>query len=155
MSDGDPRIDISISDDHIATLRAFLVLDSGWEELVSQLAQRGSLGGFAELGRAAFVVAVRRRFFSWSVAEIVRFVSAVRVRLLQDDIEIDPSTAESLIRSALGDVSQVDLDPDKIGSAQLLLLGELIFERDLNDAELDDFLNLARRFAAGRIGDDL
>lgn len=138
-----------VSDDQVAALRAFLVLEPyETERLTKQLVDTGHLAGYGELVYAAFVTAVRRRLSSaWTMPDIIRFVATARARLLDDEIDIDPRTAEILMRRVLGDRIAADLEEKASARAQIFLLGELINDEALDDAGLDDFLTMARRLA--------
>jgi hypothetical protein len=106
------------------------------------------LEGYGELVYAAFVTAARRRFSpTWAVPDVIRFVAAARAELLQDDIDIDPRTAEILTRRALGNSIAAELDEEASVRAQLFLLGEFILGEDLDDVRLDEFLATARGLA--------
>lgn len=106
------------------------------------------MDGYSQLVYAAFVTAARRRFSpTWTIPDIVRFVAAARVELLDDDVDVDPRTSEILIRRAIGDHVATELDMETSAHAQLLLLGELIVDERLADASLDAFLTQARSLA--------
>jgi hypothetical protein len=142
-------IGMPVSGEQVAALRAFLVLESdqaGW--LTKRLVEAGRVEGYGELVYAAFVTAVRRRFSpAWTVSEVIRFVAATRAELLQDDIEVDPRTAEILVGRALGDGIATELDEKSRARAQILLLREMVVDAGLDDAGLDAFLAQARSLA--------
>jgi hypothetical protein len=81
-------------------LRAFLALQADEvERLTKQLVDARHVEGYGELVYAAFVTAVRRRFSpTWTIPDAIRFVATVLARLLDNEIEIDPLTAEILVR---------------------------------------------------------
>jgi hypothetical protein len=138
-----------VSDEQVASLRAFLALepDEGLR-LTNNILQAGDVDGYGALIYAAFVIAVRRRFKpTWSISDLVRLVAAVRIRLLDDEIEIDPRVAETLMRRALGDTVTGELAEEARARAQIFLLVELVLDEDLDDRELDDFLVMARTMA--------
>jgi hypothetical protein len=137
-----------VTDDHVATLRAYLTDD--WQEydrLTKRLDETSSWFGYSALFGSAFFNAVNRRFApTWTVAEVIRFVATVRAHHLEDPDQLHPRDAERLIRIALGDGSIDELDDD-IRSAQMILLAALIREEQPNRLALDDILTQARRRA--------
>lgn len=140
---------MTVPDEQIATLHAFLATDPDRaEQLTRNLIENGDVTGYGELVHAAFVAAVRRRFSSiWSIPEVIRVVAATRTELLQDNIDIDPRTAETLIRWALGDSIAIRLDEEARARAQIFLLLQFIQDEELDDARLDAFLVRARSLA--------
>jgi hypothetical protein len=138
-----------VSDDQVAALHAFLALEPyETERLTKQLVEADRLEGYGELVYAAFIGAVRRRFSpTWTIPDVIRFVATARARLLNDEIEIDPRTAEILMRRALGESIAADLDEEDRARAQIFLLVELIVDEELDDAGLDEFLAHARTLA--------
>jgi hypothetical protein len=138
-----------VTDEQLAALRAFLTIDTeGTERLARHLMESGDVAGYGELVYAAFVAAVRRRFSpTWTLPKVIRFVAAARADLLQDGIEIDPRTAETLIRRALGDGIATRLEEEARVRAQIFLLIQLIDDEGLDDAGLDAFLAQARSLA--------
>lgn len=136
-------------DKQLAALRAFLALEpEEAQRLTKQLVQTDDVDGYGELVYAAFVTAVRRRFPpKWRVPDVIRFVATARARLVNDVIEIDPRTAEAMVRRALGDGIASELDEEASARAQIFLLGELIVDENLDDAGLDEFLVEARTLA--------
>ena len=140
---------MAVNDEQVAALRAFLVPESDdAAQLTEQLVESKCLAGYGELVYAAVVTAVRRRFSRiWTIADVIRFVAAMRARLLNDRIEIDPRTAETLIRRALGDVIADELDEEARARAQIFLLGELVIDEGFDEVGLDGFLAMARGLA--------
>lgn len=140
---------MAVTDEEVAALRAYLALEpEKAERLTRQLIETDRLVGYGELVYAAFATAVRRRFPpTWMIPDVIRFVATARARLLDDEIEVDPRAAEILVRRALGDGIAVDLDEVVRARAQVLRLGELITDEDLDDAGLDEFLATARVLA--------
>jgi hypothetical protein len=138
-----------VGDEQVGALRAFLALQPDEvERLTKQLVDARRVEGYGELVYAAFVTAVRRRFSpTWTIPDVIRFVATVRARLLDDEIEIDPLTAEILVRRALGDGIAAELDGEARTRAQIFLLGELVVDEQLDNAELDAFLATARVLA--------
>jgi hypothetical protein len=140
---------MTVSNVQVAALRAFLGLRADdTERLTQQLIEADLLEGYGELISGAFTVAVRRRFLpTWTMSDLIRFVAVVRARLLGDEIDIDPRTAEIAMRRALGDGIAARLDEEATARAQIFLLGELIIDEDLDDTGLDEFLATARELA--------
>lgn len=138
-----------VSDKQVEALRAFLALQpDDAERLARQLADARHFEGYGELIYAAFVTAVRRRLSpTWTIPDVIRFVATTRARLLNEEIEIDPRTAEILMRRALGDVIAAELDEEARTRAQIFLLGELVVDEQLDDAGLDALLATARTLA--------
>jgi hypothetical protein len=138
-----------VGDEQVGALRAFLALQPDEvERLTKQLVDARHVEGYGELVYAAFVTAVRRRFSpTWTIPDVIRFVATVRARLLDNEIEIDPLTAEILVRHALGDGIAAELDGEARTRAQIFLLGELVVDERLDNAELDAFLATARVLA--------
>jgi hypothetical protein len=142
-----------VTDEQIAALRAFLAIEDETERLVRNLMESGDATGYGELVYAAFVAAVRRRFSPiWSTPEVIRFVATARADLMQDDIDIDPHTAETLIRRALGDSITIRLDEEARARAQIFLLLQLIDNEEFDDAGLDAFLAQVRSLADQLVG---
>lgn len=140
---------MAVSDQQVAILRAYLAQDADEAaRLNAQLAQPGDWDGYGEFVWAAFVLAVRRRFAPvWTVPQVVRYVAAVRARRDRDEDDFDPRIAEILMRRALDDNVPADLDEVSRGRAQVFLLGELIADEQLGNAELDKFLAQVRTLA--------
>ena len=140
---------MSVTDDHVAALRAHLALDPDkFERLNAQIFQAGDVAGYGKLVHAAFVSAARRRFApAWTVSDVIGFVVAARLRLREIEIDIDPRASEVLIRQALGEETATDPDKEAGGRAQIFLLSELVFDENLDGAALDEFLVSARRLA--------
>lgn len=138
-----------VGDQHVAALRAFLAMESDYFSGISgRLIKDGDVADYGGLVYAAFVTAVRRRFApTWTVPQVVRFVGEMRVDLLRDGIDIDPRTAEILVRRALGDGIDVRLEEEASARAQIFLLLVLIDDEGLDDAGLDAFLAQARSLA--------
>jgi hypothetical protein len=126
-------------------------LAGDYDEYARLCARFGSVDaqGFNRLLAAAFIASVHHRFDRQrSAADIVRFVAAVRTRFEDEAAdEIDPSSAERLIKVALGVVSyDEDLD-DKARELQIPLLSELIADERLDANGLEELLGEARKLA--------
>jgi hypothetical protein len=138
---------MAITDAQVAALRAYLTQDPDEaERLNGRLRQTGDLEGYGTLVWAAFVLAVRRRFApEWTVPDVVKYVADVRARWGRDEDDFDPRTAEILMRRALDDWLEADLDEMARGRAQIFLLSELIADNGLDEATgLDSFMAEAR-----------
>ncbi|MCW2865206.1 MAG: hypothetical protein JWP48_6914 [Actinoallomurus sp.] len=143
-----------IPDEQIASLRAFLAGDS--EEGMrptGRFVESGGVEGYGELVYAAFAVVVSRRFSpSWTIADVVRGVAAVRARLLDVDVDVDPRAAEVMIRRVLGDAVTDDFEDESKARAQVFVLLVLVDDEDFDDAGLDAFLSEVRNLADQLIG---
>jgi hypothetical protein len=142
-----------VTDEHVAALRAHLALrPDDFRVRHEQVIQSGDVAGYGALIHGAFVSAVRRRFAPmWTVPDVIRCVVSVRVSLHEADIDIDPRVSEVLIRRALGEGLDADLDAEAVGRAQFFLLSELISTENLDETGLDEFLADARSLA-GHLG---
>ena len=113
-----------------------------------RLLQAGGVDGYGRLVYAAFVMAVRRRFSpTWSTADVVRFVATARADLIKDGVEIDPRSAEILIRRALGDGIRTELEQEASARAQIFMLVQLVLREELDDAGLDELITQSRWLA--------
>jgi hypothetical protein len=143
---------VRVTDDQVLALRAFLAFDLRYEPLTRQLAAEKRLAGYGELVYAAFRIAVRRRFGpAWTSAEVVRFVARVRINLRELGIDLEPNSAETLIRQALGDPVTSRASDDTHAQVLLFVLGELISGEYLDEAHLDAFMAEARMTADARL----
>ena len=105
--------------------------------------------GFGDFLDACFLMAVRRRFtVDQPVVDIIRFVANVRIVYDLTGLEIDPGTAERMIRAALGETELLtDVDPEARWKIQVILVHRLINDQDLTEEEVDDFLQTAHNLA--------
>jgi hypothetical protein len=142
---------MAVTAEQVATLRAHLAGDfEEYRRLWADLARSSARTGYITLISAAFFQAVQRRFAGKSGdAEIIEFVGNVRARFDESGDEVDPHTAEVLIRAVLGDDSGEELDDDTVISTQITVLTALILDEDLDDAGLDRFLADAQKLANG------
>lgn len=135
----------------VAALRALLSFDPGFQRLHQQLADDGHLAGYDDLVWSAFSIAVRRRLGSTPPpGDIVKLAASLRINLRQQQVELDPLALEDAIQAAAGGQVPVHYDDQARAEILLIALGQLIFDEDLDDAGLDDFLVLARAMAARR-----
>jgi hypothetical protein len=82
--------------------------------------------------------------------DIVRLVASLRISLREQQIELDPLAMEDIIRSVLGETMSGHHDDQTRADIMLFVLGQLIFDKDLDDTGLDDFLVMARAMATRR-----
>jgi hypothetical protein len=143
---------MTVTDQQMATLRAFLEFDPEYQRLTRQLAAEGPLHGYGELVCAAVAGAVRRRFGpAWTSADVIRFTARLRISIRQGDIALDPHATESLIRQALGEQIASDYDDQTCADVFLVVLSELASSEHLDAAGLDEFLAEARTTADARL----
>ncbi|TYB46630.1 hypothetical protein [Actinomadura chibensis] len=144
-----------VTDDQVAALRAQLA-GQGDEHrrLLNRLDPEAANIGYTALVTGAFFEAVRRRFLKDGKpaddAEIIDFVSSVRLRLEEEEDRLDPNVAEIMIKVALGKLpveARKDISGDVGYRSQILLVAGLVGDAQLTSDELDDFLRKARFFA--------
>lgn len=73
------------------------------------------------------------------------FISDVRSRFAGADGEIDQSTAERIVRKALGRGSISDIDGPTIRRTEMLLLPVMVADEQYSGEELDRFLASVRK----------
>jgi hypothetical protein len=135
----------------VAALRALLSFDPGSRRLHQQLPGEDHLAGYGDLVWSAFSIAVRRRLGpAPRPGDIVKLAASLRISLGQQQAEVDPLALEDALRAAVGGQVPVRYDTQTRAELLLLVLGQLIFDEDLDQAGLDDFLVLARAMAARR-----
>jgi hypothetical protein len=89
-----------VTDLQVAALRALLTDDPDYAMLTRQVIAEGQSDGYGELGLAAFRIAVAERFSAeWSPSDVIGYIAALRTRLHQADIELEPRTAEPSLPS--------------------------------------------------------
>ncbi|WP_344954328.1 hypothetical protein [Actinomadura miaoliensis] len=140
---------MAVTDQEVAVLRAHLARDfEEYERLWPQLDRGAAARGYTALIAAAFFEAVDRRFSGQlNKADVVEYVGEVRARFDEQGTEIDPLAAEVMIRAALGDEVDADLDDETVISTQLFVLTALVLDEELDGAALDEFLAEARKTA--------
>jgi hypothetical protein len=137
---------MAITDVDVAALKALLVNDL--EENGRLRRDRGEDGvrsGYLPLLTGAFMEAVTDRFSNASQGEVIRWIAEQRARREDNDL-LDPMIAERLILWVFGKASTDDLDASTDFAHQAMLLASLVDERDLDETELDEFLERARLF---------
>jgi len=137
-------------------MRAMLAgdYDEHWR-LAEDLDASSGWGDYNTLLVAAFFTAVERWYGQGrSDAEIVQFVAETRARFDESGNDIDPGTAEQLMRAALGKASVDGLDDDMVVRTETVLLTALILGEELDDVRLDDFMKDARKLGDEWIAGD-
>jgi hypothetical protein len=135
-----------VTDEQEATLHAQLAgrVDEH-KRLLDALDPVAARTGYSALVSAAFAVAVDDRFpEGTTAADVIEFVADVRSRT-EGTRRIDPRVAERVIQAILFDESIDDIDARVSFQTQLVLLAALIADAHLDDAELDKFMNEARK----------
>lgn len=137
-----------VTDDQVSALRALLKDDIGQHrEIFDQLDRSTAKKGYTALVAGAFMEAVEKRFGqSYRQADVVDFVANVRARSDRLANRIDPDIAERMIKSLYGDATVRDVSDGVVAGTQLLLLGGLVADAGMDDAQLDAFLAAARRY---------
>jgi hypothetical protein len=138
-------VPVTVTDEYVEALRLFLTDDDAFEQLSSQLEERdGRDGGnvYAALVGMAFAVAARRRFGpSYRSGDVIRLVAHARTALQDSSGDIDPRTAERMLRAVLCDNSTADgLGEQARALAIPALLAVMVDQLGLSDSDLDAFL---------------
>ena len=139
---------MTATDDQAAALRAQLAGDyDEHRRLLAGLDARGALADYTALVTAAFIEAVDRRLGPWhrDDATVSAFISEVRSRFPGAEDEINPATAERVVRKALGRGSVSDIDGPAIRRTQMLLLSVMVADEHYSGEGLDLFLAAARK----------
>ncbi|MGH3737966.1 MAG: hypothetical protein ACRDT6_20485 [Micromonosporaceae bacterium] len=137
-------------DDFITLVRALLLDEfTDFDRRIARLRALRDTDGSAEFLGCCFFLAVRRRFApDTPIVDIIRFVANTRVVYDLTGTEIDPGTAERLIRSAMGAGDPLaDLPQHQIGTLEIVLLHKIIDDAQLYDDEVEDFLQEAQTLA--------
>ena len=141
----------AVPDEYVAALRAYLADDPGYDEFSQHLAERdGDEGGdvYAALLGMTFIVAARRRFPTYTSADLIRFVARTRASTGPAGAAINPQIAERTLRGALGEPSAVDGIADITrATAIMMLLPALLTSDSTPETELDTLLAEARTLA--------
>jgi len=146
---------MTVTANHIAALRAALAGDADAFGRIDRQTRLGDGQEFPVLVAMAFIAAVRRRFpGGWSTADVIKYVSQVRI-WNNDYDDLSPDLAEQLIRSGLLDRPLGGQSGETATAyAQFVLLKDLAGDR--NDEQLNMLLAQARddadRWLAGRPG---
>ncbi|MGH3648814.1 MAG: hypothetical protein ACRDTM_16765 [Micromonosporaceae bacterium] len=137
-------------DDFITLVRALLLDEfKDFDQRVARLQALRDTDGFNELLGSCFFLAVHRRFRpDTPVAELIRFVANTRIVYDLTGTDIDPGTAERLVRTALGAADPLaDLHPQTIGKIEIVLLHKIVDDAALYVDQIDDFLEEANALA--------
>ena len=140
---------MAMTEDQVLALRAMLGNDFDQHEYLSgKLDRFNGWGDYPALVAAAFFEAAHRRFGEgYEKGDIVQFVAAARARFDPTGDQLDPVVAENLILSALKDEPLDGLNEGTVAQLQVVLLGALIADENLDDAGLDEFMADARELA--------
>lgn len=145
---------MAVTDDQVATLRAQLA--GNLQEhlrLLDQIDPVAARTGYSALVTAAFCEAAEQRFApDADAADVIDFVGNVRSRSGDAADRIDPRVAERLILAVYTDEQVKDIPADVRYKTQIILLGALIGDEQLDDAGLDAFLARARKLADQWLG---
>ncbi|HZR55065.1 MAG TPA: hypothetical protein VFB06_36945 [Streptosporangiaceae bacterium] len=130
---------MAVTDQQLAALRARLAGDmSEHERLLGLIDWMTGATAYALLVDAAFTQAVTRKFGPGSTDdEVAAYVSDAGA----------PQAAEMLISNVLGRGSIDELDPKTAFGARQFVLSAIVAEEQLSAAELDSFLDDARKLA--------
>jgi hypothetical protein len=134
----------------VTALRAFLMRDTDAMTLHTIALGNEATVGYQRLAEAALSVAAVRRFAPrFTSADIVRFVSSVRVSRLADgnEYDFDAVAAENVLRYLLGGNVARTPDPIERFRVVIALLGALADSELSGEADLDDLLAQARTLA--------
>jgi hypothetical protein len=137
-----------VTNEQVAPLRAQLAgqLDEH-QRLFAQLDASAARTGYRKLVTAAFCIAAERRFPQGTKAsDVIQFVGDARSRT-ERMTEIDPRTAERVIRAVISDENIDDIDPRTSFETQILLLAAMTADSHYDATALDEFLAEARRLA--------
>ncbi|MEV4711840.1 hypothetical protein [Micromonospora sp. NPDC049374] len=118
------------------------------EALVAEIGRGGWVGGLQVIG-AAFTLAVHRHFPAEATpSDVAAWVSATRARYPDGDT-LPALEMEGLIRAALGEPELIDnISAETMLAAEVFVLGQLLLEKKLTSAELDEFVAEAEAVAA-------
>lgn len=130
---------MAVTDQQLAALRARLCGDLAEHERLLGLIDWITGGtAYALLIDAAFTQAVNTKFGPGSSDDdVATYVAGVRA----------PQAAEDLIRNVLGRGSIEELDPKTAFAARQFVLSAIVADELLSAAELDSFLDNARKVA--------
>ncbi|RKS77115.1 hypothetical protein BZB76_2489 [Actinomadura pelletieri DSM 43383] len=104
---------VEVGAEHVEMLRLFLTEDSDWAEQFEEPTDADEIIAHNLMGYSAFAVAVLRKFSpTYSVPEIIRYVTDLRKALIGDEsLQLNPRVAEALIREVLQDKTLTDTAP--------------------------------------------
>lgn len=139
-----------VTEEYVAALRASLTGDDDtFAQLSAHLQSRdgpGSGTAYAALQAMALTLAARRRFSpAYTASDVIRFVAQVRAAIGD---EVDPLTAERVLRAVLGDPAPAErLDEHAEALAVPALLLVLVAQERLSDEDLEALLAQAQVMA--------
>lgn len=138
--------------DAAAMLRAMLTGDeAGFAHLVAKTEGTSAADAYSLLVTTAFIISVRRYFRDgYTIADVIRLVAKIRSYSADAAGAVDPVGAESVIKTALGQPSDPDAEPDVAtkGNTQvgtlMILVGHQLSHKEL-DAFIADAVTQARK----------
>ncbi len=118
------------------------------DRLTNELRELEWAGAVPMIG-AAFTLAVHRRFQpGQDLRDIARFVSATRAEYEEGE-KLPALDMEGIIRAALGETDLMDsVDPGISLQVQIVLLGTLLQDENLTEAQLEQFIKDVEETAA-------
>lgn len=129
--------------DAAVMLRTMLAGDEvSFARLATEAEGSSAADAFSLLVTTAFIIAVRRRYRDgYTTADVIRLVAKLRSYSADAAEAVDPVGAESVIKTALGEPSDPDAEPDAAtkGNTQAGTLMILVGHQ-LSDEELDSFI---------------
>ena len=138
--------------DHVEYLRTMVRGQFEENDRIEERLNSNGWGDWSVFLASCFYLAVDRHFKRPADSdEIVRFVADMRIWVGDDGPQIDPSLAETLIRSVLDEDVDVDmqaLDQDMLGRVETLVVYRVLSTSNLSDAELDAIFDRARRMVS-------
>ncbi|TDB88711.1 hypothetical protein [Actinomadura sp. 7K534] len=152
---------VEVRGEHIAALRSLLKGDpDAWQPFYSAESAKEAIA-YTVMLYGAFGVAVRRKFSpTYSLADVIRFVSDMRIGYGREVSPIHPRVAEEMIREVLGDPALGRFDPQNAETtigAEVAVLDTLLHEANLDEAGLEEFIrdaaDFARQWIAARQGE--
>lgn len=138
---------MKVTADQVSALRAVLTGDLNTHQRVYEQLDPATRQGYLALVTAAFFTAAEQRFKDGDRADIADFVSEARAKSDRLAESIDPQIAERLLMAVSTGEDIDDIDPETRGGHFILLLTGLVVDADFSNAELDTFLEKARKLA--------
>ncbi|GAA4232753.1 hypothetical protein GCM10022254_33530 [Actinomadura meridiana] len=162
-------IDLSelvLGDGHIDLLRHLLSEDDDEPGQYDEPTAPNDIVIHNLMGYSAFVVAVLRKFSpTFSVSEIIQYVSDLRKSLIGDEsLQVNPRVAEGLIRDVLQDKTFKDTPPfgadnETMAKTSFVILLDLVQNLQLDGPGLEEFLresvDYARRWLVAQQAPDV
>ncbi|TYK47121.1 hypothetical protein [Actinomadura decatromicini] len=133
--------------DHVAPIRAMLTGDiEGYKRMSQQITDPAGSRALGALITVSFFRAGEQRFKGGTAADVTAFVEDLRTRRGLAN-EVDPQIAERLLLATFTDEEIDDISAEAQGDHFGVLLAGLIADADLSEAQLDAFLEDARKSA--------